>query len=189
MLTLDHVEAPVLASMPLGKRSVVVVAGAYKGDTCEFLLNKFGCIIHAYEPQKWALAQVVADMNVIKHPFALGLRNQEVTLYEYETDACSVLPIASRSDGTGRMMDALVELRRLVVDYGKIDLLLLNVEGYEYFLLPYIHSVPIGALMVQMHHYKGDAPYSHMFGTLIEMLCSKYGTVEEVGKGWFYCHA
>lgn len=161
MLSMNAAEAPTLAGLDLPTGAVVVVIGAYKGDTVRFITAHHPTAhIYAFEPQEWAYDELIATtvtkfaMNV-----ALGDRDAEVELYEFGTDACSVLRLPnSRRSGKGLMQDS----HKVLVDMlgiSKIDLLFVNIESYEYDLLPYLFSLPIviNRVMVQWHRTTEEA--------------------------------
>src|SRR5260221_14603145 len=118
MLSLDHVEAPVIAGLDLpADDAFVIVAGAYKGDTIAFVRHHFPySFILGYEPQEWAvdvcLERFAGDERIHIYPFALGVHNNEAALmYEYETDACSLVPRSDcRKCGTCTVLDAARQL-------------------------------------------------------------------------------
>jgi FkbM family methyltransferase len=190
MLAMDHVEAPLLAKLPLPHGAHIIVAGAYKGDTVRFLLEHYpDAMITAYEPQEWALAQVPAHERVCKVPVALGTFDGETQVHSVGTDACSMIPPIEYSDNTlqeaiVRVFDAARVLKFYTTD--PLSLLVLNVEGYEYTLLPYLLDngiVPV-RMLVQFHHYKTHEAAA--FIGLKDLLAREYLDVREVGKGWWY---
>lgn len=187
MLAMDHIEAPVLAALPLPMNARVVIAGAYKGDTAMFMLEHFpDAQIVAYEPQEWAMAQIPNDPRIEKRMVALSTDMGLARVHSFGTDACSMMPVIDETNSTNEQAtvptsDAVAELEGVLT-----SLLILNIEGYEYTLLPYLldnYAMPV-RLMVQYHHYKTHEV--ERFEALRERLRLLYTGEREIGKGWFY---
>lgn len=159
MLSMDKAEAPALASLEIGDGNIVVI-GAYKGDTVRFLtMHHPEAHIYAFEPQEWAYDELIkSTVTKFSMNVALGDRDAMVPLYEYETDACSVVPSSkSRKNGEGLMQDS---YKILVSTLGleEVALLVVNIEGYEYDLLPYLLGMPIKFknIVIQWHEPFGS---------------------------------
>lgn len=187
MLALDHIEAPLLRDMPIPPEGNIVIAGAYKGDTVEFLAKHHpDALIFAYEPQQWAFDEIEGGPNLIKYNVALGERDGVVKLHKFETDACYIEYVPDvwpeDSDVIADCIDARRELGRLF----NIELFVMNMEGYEYTLIPYIIPfVPIKRLLVQFHHYSGER--KHDFDEVRDYLTRECAYTElVVGKGWYF---
>jgi FkbM family methyltransferase len=142
---------------PLDRSSVVFEVGAFKGRWAKQIIDKYGCEVHCFEPQDWAYNELL-DLhngnypNLIPHHFALGIEDkQDVPMGEYETDACSFLHVGERVQGTGVMVDA-----SKILTY-HVDLMMINIEGYEYELLRHLintHAITkIQRLCVQYHTF------------------------------------
>lgn len=161
MLSMDKAEAPALAGLDLPTGAVVVVVGAYRGDTVRFITAHHPTAhIYAFEPQPWAYDELITStVTKFAMNIALGDRDAEVPMYEFATDACSVMPLEhSRQTGKGLMQDS----HKVLVDMlgiNRIDLLFMNIEGYEYDLLPYLFTLPIviNRVMVQWHRLDKEA--------------------------------
>lgn len=157
-----HREAAMLALLDLPSGSVSIVAGGYKGDTAAFLRSMHKGRVFAFEPQQWAAAllqdRFSGDGWVTVRGFGLGSTNAEgVDMGEYWTDACSFLfdPKAVRAIGTGDLRDVAEVWKEEGI--GVADLLLLNMEGYEYVLLPYMADrgllACVGNIVLQIHEH------------------------------------
>lgn len=170
---------PMFAEVRLPKNATVVIAGAYKGKLIEFMVEAFPQIKHIYgfEPTVWAwtaarerLKALRADnkawsmgANLTGHVYRFGLLADystdvhELPMFEFETDAQSLIENTDHPDkpqGTGLFVG--VEEGLSVVD-GDIDLFILNMEGYEWKLLPFMFDRlllgRIKSLAVQFHGY------------------------------------
>lgn len=153
-----HRESAALALLNIAPEDVIVVAGAYKGDTVAFLHAMYPeNQIHAFEPQDWAFEELesrfgAANSKIHLYQFGLGIERGTFTLYEFGTDACSFLPLENcRTSATGQLEDAAYELVR----FDSIGLLFTNIEGYEHVLLPYLEDVDVlprcKNVVVQVH--------------------------------------
>lgn len=197
MLPMDHVEAPLLASLELPPNPWLVVVGAYKGDTVEFLQYHYpDADIDAFEPQYWAWLKLQEVAEKGKHThcynFALGTHSEQgVALFKSGTDACSLLPIGvePKTDvAVCEVVDAFAAINycrnKRTDKHLHISLLFMNIEGYEYKLLPYIMLMfSVQRVLVQFHHYKTVYPADFM--SVRTYLTDNYNETE-VGKGWFY---
>lgn len=120
----------------------IVVAGAFEGRVMRLLAEMFPGYreMIGFEPQKWAAARCYdnvkkyPNMNVVASGLLADSRIYEhLPMGEFGTDACSMLG-APREQGEGVFTDAYVQLSHSI----PIDLLVMNLEGYEYRLLPYL---------------------------------------------------
>lgn len=149
-----HREVAVLASLPLEASSVGIVAGAYKGDTIEFLHGLYNMQLYGFEPQEWALniarERFHGLANIRLYPYGIGTETGRFDMGEWGNDACSfVEDPAARTHGTGEMQDTAAVFDSLGLLEKPIDLAVFNLEGYEYKLLPYLHD--LGVLRNIMH--------------------------------------
>jgi FkbM family methyltransferase len=189
LLPLDHVEAPLIRDIltELTAGDDVVVIGAYKGSTCSFIrhYNPYVRLV-AFEPQDWAFEELLKVAHASRIvPWKLALSTEDKTsvpLYEYGTDAASLLAIpGSRTKGTCRTVDAAKFLPEHYLN--KIAFVIMNIEGYEYALVPYllVSNIEMARILVQCHHkdmYR--TAHSKMQASL-----NAYGyTMLDVGAGW-----
>lgn len=150
--------------------SNVIVIGAYCGLAMAALDELYHpAQVIGYEPQLWAANQAINRLidrsNCAVMPFGLWAGNYTglKPMGEWHTDGCSFVNTGpgSREQGTGPVMDADVALS--VLDFSnKIDLVVMNIESYEYFLLPYLQEKgwfkKIDRLAVQWHYGLGVDP-------------------------------
>jgi FkbM family methyltransferase len=133
----------------------VMIAGAYKGDTIRALKQLDpAVIIHGFEPQPWCY-EYLHNLDFILHPFALGTIAEKVTLHRLGGDYASL--IDTSKDNEEPMLEVqMVEANKYLSDLSsKWSLFILNMEGYEYVLLPYMEQTGIlknvKNLLVQFH--------------------------------------
>lgn len=168
---------------PLTPDSIVMELGGFNGRWCSEIARRYNPRLYVYEPQAWAfdkLVEVLADYNTEVFNVGLGTQNAHLAMGEYGTDGCSFLP-AGRERGTGRMREWYTELDALQLDH--IDLLLINIEGYEFELLPYImpwiHNVKW--LMVQFHLQAGGRDWTSEYHAIREQLAATHNVLWDYG--------
>jgi FkbM family methyltransferase len=139
---------------PLDKNSVVVEVGGYKGRWALQIAERYQPRLYVFEPQEWAYGvccAVLGDRATVL-PYGLGVEDGYLPMGEYETDGCSFIkeyePYAACQI---KVIDAV--FRHFGITH--IDLMLMNIEGYEYTLLPYMFERGIlpCRLMVQFHTF------------------------------------
>lgn len=184
-----HRETAMLALLDLPKEgSISIVAGGYKGDTVAFLRKMHNGRVFAFEPQLWAATilqeRFAADGWVTVRGFGLGTMNAErLPMGEYGTDACSFLFTQGqfREEGEGDLRDVAEVWREEGISVA--DLLLLNMEGYEYVLLPYMASrnllASVGNMVLQIHEHVAIEGVS-----LSETLAPTHELVSDFGPAW-----
>lgn len=132
---------------PINSDSIVVDIGGYRGRWALQIARKYNSILYVYEPQYWAYnvcREILKSYMSFVYPYAIGTQNEYLPMSRFETDGCTFV------DGYG----PLGELRDAVqVLPENIDLMLINIEGYEYTLLPYLidQGMLPKRLMVQWH--------------------------------------
>jgi FkbM family methyltransferase len=160
---------------PLTGQSIVVEIGAYKGRWSTQIVDKYGCKVFAYEPQPWAFNELVQESKtrptLIPFNYAVGLKDGSFPMSEWETDACSFMYTDRRKRGVARMREATQVFAELA-KYGHIDLVMMNIEGYEWLLVPYLLDMGIGSIIerlcVQWHTFVDDP------GPRYDIICDKF---------------
>lgn len=136
---------------PLTTRSVVVEVGGYKGRWALQIAERYSPMLFVFEPQSWAADVCRAVLGRRANVYAVALGDQDATLPmgDFETDGCSFTK-------PGASMGQMREIRGMFDQCQitkRIDLMLMNIEGYEYTLIPHMLSVGVlpERLMVQCH--------------------------------------
>lgn len=140
-----------------------VVVGAYEGKLMQALLELYpGIQITGFEPQPWAfnkawrrLLETYGGENGWRlEPYGLGTESRDgVPMGEFETDAASFVNVGpgSRQQGAGDLLEATKALSQS----WPIDLMVMNIEGYEFQLIEYLAQQDllkhIKRLAVQWH--------------------------------------
>lgn len=174
---------------PLGQQlvvpenGVIFVAGAYHGRYCDYLSHRFpAASIYGFEPQRAAFNNAVirchSRPNVELFNFGIAITTSPQTLGDCHTDGASLLKDSGYRERC-YFLDSPTLRRFLGVEH--IDLLLLNIEGYEWPLLkqwlsPSEHEIEhYRSLAVQFHIGK-ESPSDGC--DLIDGLTAYYGRPE-----------
>ena len=136
--------------------SVVVEVGGYKGRWALQIAERYAPRLYVFEPQPWAAQacrEVLGERAFIMD-LALGTTTGLLVMNEWNTDGCSFVR-APRVDHQG--FGTVREVGTVFAELGltHIDLMLMNIEGYEYRLIPHMldQGVLPDRLMVQFHPF------------------------------------
>lgn len=133
----------------LTTESVVVEVGGYKGRWALQMARRYWPQLYVYEPQAWAAEvcrEVLRPYGAFVFGHGVGVRDETLPMNGYETDGCTFV----NGDGpTGLLRDAAAVLPQ------SIDVMLINIEGYEYTLIPYLleQGITPRNLVVQFHEH------------------------------------
>lgn len=123
----------------LNENSHIWEIGGFEGRLVQQLWDKFHCHIDVFEPQDWAVAKMkrrFEDIDKIKiHPYGLWTENTEILIGNYHTDGASVITDDGREP---KVLGVFKDYRRVYgsIPYVDIDLVIMNIEGAEYTLIP-----------------------------------------------------
>lgn len=155
----EHVWDERAIDWPLTMSSVVVEVGGYTGRWALQIAQRYAPRLFVFEPQPWAVDVCRAVLGDAAHVYnvALGDRDGTFPMGRWETDGCSLVNVVDNQQ-TGQMREIkgmLGPLQCQIAD--RIDLMLINIEGYEYTLLPHMLDVSIlpKRLLMQWHLF-GD---------------------------------
>lgn len=161
---------------PLTPESVVFEVGGYEGRWATEIARRYGPRLYVFEPQAWAFERCQAALQ--DYPaarvfnFGLGDRSGEFPMGDFETDGASFVKGADvRAQGSGWLEEfgAFCEAEGL----REIDLLLLNVEGYEFTLVPHLVERDwmgrIRYFMAQFHELAGRDDHAESLFAQIEV--------------------
>ena len=175
----------------LGENSVVVELGGYEGRWALEIATRYNPNLFVFEPQRWAFEKCRDVLSPWPHAHVyncgLGLSKGTFPMGKFETDGCSFIEKDFTQSGTGKMREIAHTFDLLRIK--SIDLLMMNIEGYEYKLIP--HMLQNGVLeMIDnfcvQFHTKFDANIQMEF--CLSILRSKfdlawdYGTVLSAWK-------
>lgn len=142
--------------------SVVVEVGGFKGRWAKAICELYNPEIFVFEPQRWAYTILFSDMYLKSynaHTFNVGLgtdkSNGSMVMGEFGRDGASLLRTNDPDQTYVEIRDANMIFEALMIT--NIDLMLINIEGYEYTLIPYLAECGIlqrvKNLMVQFHDF------------------------------------
>lgn len=123
---------------PLTEDSHVWEIGGFEGRWAEQIWNKFHCHITIFEPQLWAVENMkIRFAGITKidiRPYGLSLNDEMLQIGNYHTDGASLV----KNDGREPTMPGFFKgFYHEIYDFPHdIDLALMNIEGYEYTLIP-----------------------------------------------------
>jgi hypothetical protein len=141
---------------PLTTESVVVEVGGYKGRWALQIAERYQPRLYVFEPQPWAarVCEAVLGKAATVYTYGLGTEYATLPMGAWETDGCSFVREGPGAPGTfGVMREIAADFRDLGI--GHIDLMTMNIEGYEYTLIPHMLDQGIlpARLMVQFHSF------------------------------------
>lgn len=152
----EHVWDERALDWPLKMSSVVVEVGGYTGRWALQIAQKYHPRLFVFEPQPWAAEVCRSALGDMAHVYNVALGDQDTTLPmgRWETDGCSLINVVDGQD-MGQMREVAGMFEQCQIT--DIDLMLMNIEGYEYTLLPHMLDKGIlpKRLMMQWHLF-GD---------------------------------
>lgn len=109
--------------------------GGFEGRWAAQIVQKFDPYMEIFEPQAWAVARLkerfLREKKVDIQPFGLWVTDASLPLYHIGTDGASLLNPGVHSE-VCQFMDIYNRV------YAEVDLALMNIEGAEFVLLPYM---------------------------------------------------
>lgn len=148
---------------PLNEDSVVFEIGGYEGRWSVEISKLYHPKLYVFEPQHWAWKKCTEALKPFEsahvYNFGLGTKSGEFQMGNWETDGCSFSNIPdNRPVGYGNLQEVTSFLKK--EDIRRIDLCLMNIEGYEFELIPYMIRTGvidrIHFFMCQFHTFKSE---------------------------------
>lgn len=141
-----HGDETLALDWPLNESSHVWEIGGFEGRWAQQISDKFNCNITIFEPQLWAVDRLLRrfskDPNVKIRPYGLWTHSAVIPIGNYNTDGASIIHDDGREQ---KQLGVFMEIRDEVFTEEElwglsdpIDLALMNIEGAEYLLLPYM---------------------------------------------------
>lgn len=144
---------------PLTSESVVVEVGGYTGRWALQIAERYHPHLFIFEPQPWAWATccaVLGDRAEVRC-YGLGVADSNLPMGGWETDGCSFVKPGLNIPGmTGEIREISKAFQELGI--GVVDLMMVNIEGYEYILVPHMLDrgiLPL-RLMIQFHTFADE---------------------------------
>ena len=129
-----------LLNWDLNSNSRVIDVGSYNGDWLQKICNKYNCYGLGYEPTKKAFNQSLSKSSEKLSFMNCGITTEptsEMNINVSEDQSTFVRNSNNFTEETVKMINA-KELFENSLNQYTIDLIQINIEGYEYNLLPYM---------------------------------------------------
>lgn len=132
--------------------ATVIDVGGYTGRWALQMADRYQPRLFVFEPQPWAAAVCTEALGgrATVLPYGLGDRTDRMLMGAWETDGASLVK-------PGAQWVEIREIRQAfrALKIKTIDLMLMNIEGYEYTLLPHMFDRGIRPrrLLVQWHPF------------------------------------
>lgn len=145
---------------PLNADSVVIDAGAHRGQFSAELIRRFGCKCHLVEANPTLAAELAVPGSVSVTNAALSAEDGSAPLHLTENPESSSLTLSAGSPAANRAIEVeTVTLKSLMERLGltKIDLLKLDIEGAEFGLIEITADDTLRAidqLTVEFHDFQ-----------------------------------
>ena len=119
--------------------SVVWEIGGYEGRWALQMAEKYDPLIYVFEPQDWTADKIrekLAGHNAKIRQFGLWTHGGEMQIHDYGRDGASLL----KPDGPDGRAVLVTDVYRIFLkaEVEQIDVCLMNIEGGEFVLLPYM---------------------------------------------------
>lgn len=158
-------------TLPLDAYSLAWVAGAHEGEQVRMLLDAYGCKVFAFEPQSEPYKRLseierAHPLQVQAFNFGLGIVTDELPMYG------TGLGASYEANGSISQYTRMVDVAEFMREHSeRVDLFLVNMEGYEYTLLPYLIDTGLikrfSRLLIQFHNL---VPHWSEYHSLCERL-------------------
>jgi FkbM family methyltransferase len=167
-IPLEHEWDKKSVDFPLTKDSTVFEIGGYEGRWAREIAKLYNPSLYVFEPQRWAYKKCEAALdgyNAHLYNFGLATESGEFPLGNWETDGCSLVNLpGDKPIGVGWFVTWKNFLDGIAPPVRHIDLCLMNIEGYEFELIP--HMIETGVMekidyfMCQFHLFdKNEQAY------------------------------
>ena len=153
-------------SLKLSQKSIVIDLGANVGDIASCIQDLYNCKIYCYEPNIYAFEILKTRFKSNKKVFffnkAVGIKNEKKYLYlhklsyknpvKYSTGSSLLLQKKNIDKKNFKIIET-VKIQDIINQFKYINLLKIDVEGFEYEILPVIikNKNRIGKVICELH--------------------------------------
>ena len=147
----------------LNKNSIVFDVGGYKGDFTDYIVNKYNCGVHIFEPLRSHFKIILERFknNPLVWPYSVALEDVDCVGNICVLDNSSGLYGDSGPYESIKIRDIYKFIKSF--KYDKIDLIKLNCEGSEYKILAKLQSEnfidKVSNFVIQFHDNKDKNIY------------------------------
>jgi FkbM family methyltransferase len=130
-------DATLALDWPISENALVWEIGGFEGRWAAQMAEKFNPRIEIFEPQFWAADKLVDrftdNPKVTVHYYGLWIKDAWLPMGDYYTDGASIL-----KPGEPPIESHFKDIRSEIDRADEIDVCLMNIEGAEYNLIPWI---------------------------------------------------
>ena len=152
--------------LELNQNSVVIDFGANIGNISQCILDLYNCNIYCYEPNNNAFKVLKKRFNnyekIIPINKSVGDKNDKTILYYHKLHHENPLKFSTGSSLVGQkenidkknyQITETVSIKKILNQFDYIDLIKIDIEGYEYNILPEIikNKNKIGKVVCELH--------------------------------------
>jgi len=173
----------------------VVYSGGVGGDmSFELeLVNRFGVIVHLFDPSPIAVTTVMAsrpDDRIVFSPVGLAakLGGREFSVGG-GTDDSAWFKSGNSGNGFDLPCTTIAEQMR-IKGHDHIDLLKIDIEGFEYEVLDHCltERISINQICVEFHHFFPEVPRSKTYGLIRRLRAAGYRPIHKRMCDWTFWH-
>ena len=150
----------------LNKESLFVDLGANKGDVTQFIKDKFDCFTESYEPDKYTYKKLFERFKNSKknktYNIGISKKNFKEKIYYHKkfhsnnfiySQSSSFVKSKPNIDTSNFKIVKTLPIKKLLKKYEHIDLLKIDIEGYEYEILDEImkNTKKITYVLCELH--------------------------------------
>ena len=158
--------------LDLNENSIVIDIGANVGTLSQFIINNYNCNVICYEPNKYAYKILKKRFKKIKkvecHNIGVSENNTQKKIFFHKyhkinkpaySSASSLLEKKNNVDPFIFETIETISIKNILEKYDFIDLIKIDIEGYEYKILPEIikNKKKIKKVFCELH---GNPKYS-----------------------------
>lgn len=174
----------------VGEDSIIFDIGGYKGRWALQMAEKYNPIIYFFEPQNWAAQEAkeeLKDYKVTVYNYGLWTHRALLPLGDFGRDGASLL----KPDHADMEPVMVVDIDQFIAlkEINYIDVCLLNVEGGEFVLIPYMIGTgimeKIGYFWCQFHLFvQGSDRKLNMIKKMMSMTHDLFWDCGSTAMAW-----
>ena len=159
-------EYKIFKKFNLNEKSLFIDFGANKGDITQFIVDKFDCYTESYEPDKYTYKKLFEKFKFSKknkiYNVGISKKNFKEKIYYHKkfnsnkfiySQSSSFIKNKSNIDNNNSKEVKTLPIKDLLSKHKYIDLIKIDIEGYEYEILNQIlkNKKKIGYVLCELH--------------------------------------